>query len=77
MMKPIFKYLLKKTGIYQSIWNEFCDKYPIRLSIEEPKVKEYLKTQEKVFTDMMLYGVGCTQYVDPKTVIPVKDVVRH
>ena len=75
-MNPILTYLLKKTGIYQRIWNEFCDKYPVRIGADTPEVKKYLQTQEKVFTDMMVYGMGCTHYVDPANLGAVKPAVH-
>lgn len=77
-MKPIITWILKKIGVYNYVWNDFCDQYPIRLSAETPEVKKYLETQNKVFTDMMIYGMGCTHYVDPKAVNPLlKDVAVH
>lgn len=76
-MRTIISWILKKTGIYQHVWNDFCDQYPIRISGETPEVKKYLETQQKVFTDMMVYGLGCTHYVDAKGVFNQKDVVRH
>lgn len=76
-MKPLITWLLKKIGIYQYVWNNFCDEYPIRISGETPEVKKYLETQSKVFTDTMIYGMGCTHYVDPRGILGCKDVVRH
>ena len=64
-MKKLFKYLLKKSGIYGFVWDDFCRAYPVRLSGETPEVKKYLETQHKVVEDMLVYGMGCTQYVDP------------
>ena len=77
-MKNFLKYILQKSGIYGMIWDDFCRQYPIRLSGKTPEVKKYLETQNKVVTDMMIYGMGCTQYVDPKTINPsLEDVVKH
>lgn len=67
-MKKILKYLLIKSGIYGFVWDDFCRQYPVRLGADNPEVKKYLETQHKVVEDMLLYGMGCTQYVDPKTV---------
>ena len=67
-MNKVLKYILKKSGIYGMIWDDFCRKYPVRLSGETPEVKKYLEIQQKVFEDMMVYGMGCTKYVDPRTV---------
>lgn len=76
-MKLAIRWILKKTGIYNFIWVDFCKQYPIRLSGETPEVKLYLETQHKVITDMMIYGMGCTQYVDPRSVAPLDNMVRH
>lgn len=78
-MKPLLKWLLNKTGVYAFVWNDFCDQYPIRISGETPEVKKYLETQQKVFTDMMVYGMGCTQHVDPRSVqvVPIENQVFH
>lgn len=75
-MKSFLSWALKVTGIYQYVWNDFCDKYPIRLSADTPEVKKYLETQSKVFTDTMIYGMGCTQYVDPRSIGLEKPVVH-
>lgn len=76
-MKPLLTWLLKKTGIYSFIWQQFCDQYPIRIGAETPEVKKFLQDQEKVFTDLMIHGMGCTHYVDPKGILGVPDVVLH
>jgi len=77
-MNPLLKYILKKTGIYQSIWNEFCDKYPVRINAETPELKKFMEENNKAFMDMMIYGFGCVQHVDPRIINPnIKDVVRH
>ena len=75
-MKKLFKYILKKSGVYGMIWDDFCRQYPIRISGETPEVKKYLETQEKVVTDMMIYGMGCTHYVDPNSVFDKNKVVH-
>lgn len=77
MKKIIITWLLKKSGIYNHVWEEFCREYPIRISGTTPEVKRYLETQNKVFTDMMIYSMGCTQYVDPRDIMTRKDVVLH
>lgn len=77
-MKSIITYLLKKTGIYQSIWNEFCDKYPVRISAETPELKKFMEENNKAFMDMMVYGFGCVQHIDARSINKdLKDVVRH
>lgn len=77
-MNKFLKYILRKSGVYGMIWDDFCRQYPVRLSGETPEVKKYLETQEKVVTDMLVYGMGCTQYVDPKTInMDLENVVKH
>ena len=73
-MKKLLKYFLIKSGIYGFVWDDFCRKYPVRLSGETPEVKKYLETQGKVVEDMIVYGMGCTQYVDPNDVFGHKVV---
>lgn len=73
-MNKFLKYILKKSGIYGMIWDDFCCQYPVRLSDENPEVKKYLEMQHKVVEDMLIYGMGCTQYVDPST---IKKEVLH
>lgn len=75
-MKKVIKWLLIKTGIYGFVWVDFCEQYPVRLSAETPEVKAYLETQHKVVEDMLVYGMGCTQYVDPNAVFDKNKVVH-
>jgi hypothetical protein len=71
-MKPLISWLLKKTGIYNFVWNDFCREYPVRIKGETPELQKFMEVNNKAFTDMLVYGMGCTQYVDPKTVMPAK-----
>lgn len=67
-MNSALTWLLKKTGIYAFVWRQFCDEYPIRIGGKTPEVQKFLQESEKAFTDMMTYGLGCTQHVDPRTI---------
>ena len=75
MPRKMIVWLLKISGIYGFVWDDFCCQYPIRLSGETPEVKKYLEMQHKVVEDMLVYGMGCTRYVDPNAVF--KDKVVH
>lgn len=79
-MKPLINWLLKKLGIYQYVWNQFCDQYPIRIAADTPEVKRFFQENDKMFTDMMIYGMGCVQHIDPKSMphlhVPSGEVIH-
>lgn len=39
-------WLLKKLGIYDFVWRQFCDEYPVRLSGKSPELKRYFSENE-------------------------------
>lgn len=77
MKQKIIKYLLQKTGIYKFVWAEFETEFPIRISAKTPELNKFLEVQSKAFTDMLVFGMGCTQYVDPRNIQVDKDTVIH
>lgn len=76
-MKPILKWLLRRTGAYDLLWDDFCKEFPVRISGKTPELQQFMEANNKAFTDMIIYGMGCTQYVDPKDIGVKKDVVLH
>lgn len=76
-MKLMFAWLLKKTGVYNYVWGEFCKEYPVRISGATPEARKYLEDHQRVVQDMMLYGMGCTHYIDPRSISVPKDTVLH
>lgn len=55
-------WLLKKLGIWDFVWQKFCDEYPVRLSGKSPELKHYFSENEKAMTDMMLFGIGAIKF---------------
>lgn len=62
-------WLLKKLGIWDFVWRQFCDEYPVRLSGKSPEVKHYLSENEKVIADAMIYGMGAVKHV------PIEEII--
>lgn len=76
-MKLFIRWILKKSGIYDFIWCEFCKEYPVRISGKTPEFKQFMEANNKAFTDMMIYGMGCTQHVDPQGLFGIQKPVVH
>lgn len=57
-------WLLKNLGIWGFVWNKFCEEYPIRIHAKSPEAQRYMRENEKAYTDMLVYGMGCVQHVD-------------
>lgn len=56
-------------GLRPVIWEEFCKKYPVRLSAKSPEVQNYMEVNAKAFEDMVLLGMSAVKYVDPLEII--------
>lgn len=61
--QAIFIRLLKNLGIWEFVWQRFCEEYPIRMSAKTPEAQSFMKENDKAFTDMIIHGMGAVKHV--------------